>query len=417
MIAAGIDGNNKIVIYAWGLAESETKVAWTFFLKHLLRAIPEVNSFETTIMSDRCKGLRSSSERLVPLCNRAFCSEHIAENIRTGYGGAPSVGLFWELAKARLASKFADVMAKIERTRPRLAEYLQQESIDPAIYARSSFPGMRYGYLTSNVVESVNGLFVKARAFPALQMLDHIWGYEMNKRFGRLVEIERQVTAHRQDPNAPHQPHSGPTGLGFTPWATTKLGISLEFGRRMASAVRMSTRTIGSVLDGTDRERYRVNLAERTCTCRRYQDTGIPCGHAVAVIQRLRQEAADHMPEYTHAETYIATYQSAVAGMPPIDLGDVLAIHKTGLTSASLDANLQPVQRGPDNPLRASNRLPVVNPPLTRRGPGRPEKLRYRRGEARRRAAAAAAAPRARPRCTSCQMRGHYASRCRNPHE
>jgi len=63
----------------------------------------------------------------------------------------------------------------------------------------------------------------------------------------------------------------------------------------------------GSVLSYS-KSRYFVNLAEHTCSCGRFQINDIPCGHAVALIYKLRGHPRDFIPRFFSLETYRDTY-------------------------------------------------------------------------------------------------------------
>jgi hypothetical protein len=60
--------------------------------------------------------------------------------------------------------------------------------------------------------------------------------------------------------------------------------------------------------------------------CLRFQDTDIPCGHAVALLRRLNQASSDYveyMPSYVKNRTLINSYSE---NFPPIDIADVRSI-------------------------------------------------------------------------------------------
>ncbi len=52
--------------------EGESAESWAFFLVHLLLSIPEFNSSETTVISDRDKGLVAVDNKF-QLAHRAWC--------------------------------------------------------------------------------------------------------------------------------------------------------------------------------------------------------------------------------------------------------------------------------------------------------------------------------------------------------
>lgn len=58
---------------------------------------------------------------------------------------------------------------------------------------------------------------------------------------------------------------------------------------------------------------YVVNLKDRTCTCRRFQLTGIPCYHAASAILRIQDKLEDYVDECYHTSTYLKTYTNILA--------------------------------------------------------------------------------------------------------
>ncbi|KAA8892724.1 hypothetical protein FN846DRAFT_914969 [Sphaerosporella brunnea] len=64
---------------------------------------------------------------------------------------------------------------------------------------------------------------------------------------------------------------------------------------------------------------YIMDLENWSCSCLRFQNTDIPCGHAVALIDRLQKSPADIMPSYVKNRTLINSYAQ---NFYPIDLVD-----------------------------------------------------------------------------------------------
>jgi len=53
-----------------------------------------------------------------------------------------------------------------------------------------------------------------------------------------------------------------------------------------------------------------VNLIERTCTCRAWQGSGIPCKHAIAYITSIPGAILeDYVHEYYSVDKFKAAYQ------------------------------------------------------------------------------------------------------------
>ncbi|XP_062085376.1 uncharacterized protein LOC133791465 [Humulus lupulus] len=61
---------------------------------------------------------------------------------------------------------------------------------------------------------------------------------------------------------------------------------------------------------------FTVNIHNRTCTCNRFQEDEMPCGHAVAVIANRNLSVYDYCAKFYRTETLKALYQENVHPLP-----------------------------------------------------------------------------------------------------
>lgn len=123
-------------------------------------------------------------------------------------------------------------------------------------------------------------------------------------------------------------------------------------------------------------KRWEINLAEKTCTCRQWQVSGIPCIHAAAFIASIRNAKwEDYVDPYFTVERFKASYAGEIASMPSrhewmkCDLGYKML------------------------------------PPIIRRPPGRPRKRRLKPlGESKKKS----------NKCSRCSLPGHHKNTCKN---
>jgi zinc finger SWIM domain-containing protein 3 len=275
-------------------------------------------------------------------------------------------------------------------------------AIAPALYAVSYFPGRRYGHLTSNVVESINSTFREERELPMLDMLNSIYHKEMDRRFKRLEKARAAIVKH-----------------DFTAHSLLILKEALSLASQYN--VQVTSATIGRAKRPQSDIVYIVDLENRSCSCLRFQDTDIPCGHAVALIHRLQKAPADFMPAYVKNRTLINSYEQ---NFYPIDLADVRSI-KEGI---AIQADVNPgrdvehsSESDSDDSGLSDPPLDECAPPLTRASRGRPSKKRKRNGENETRRKKGKnqgpnAVQRAPVRCSTCKGMGHNARTCTQPH-
>ena len=53
---------------------------------------------------------------------------------------------------------------------------------------------------------------------------------------------------------------------------------------------------------------YVVNIDSRTCTCRKWDLTGIPCAHVVSPINFRKNAPENHLDHWYKKETYLKAY-------------------------------------------------------------------------------------------------------------
>ena len=60
-----------------------------------------------------------------------------------------------------------------------------------------------------------------------------------------------------------------------------------------------------------------VELRTRRCTCKVFQDMGIPCSHAMVTIGARQAEVVDYVEHWYEADMYRAAYKELI--MPTLD--------------------------------------------------------------------------------------------------
>lgn len=358
------------------MVESENRSSWEWFLRNLRHAIPEVSTDECTFVSDRDKGLLEAEAVLGPRMVTAWCCYHLKTNFTEKFGRALSP-LFWRVARASSEATYNVALKELRERKAEAACWLEGQ--DPTKWAEWCFPGRRYGHDTSNITESLNQVLRFDRELPITELLDAIWHRVMAKRSRRLLAAQRALA----------------NGASITPWVEAQVEAQRLYAQ--ANTVQISSPTSARVVEPNNQVHI-VDLRVGTCTCRRFQANGIPCGHAMAFILRIGNQLTPYLPPILSAANWAATY---AVPLPPMDITDL--------------------QIGE-----------ACHPPVTRVPRGRPKKERVSREDARRPrgrrhlrdhggmlplgAVVAVVPDLVRHRCSTCGDPGHNARRCRRPH-
>ena len=138
--------------------------------------------------------------------------------------------------------------------------------------------------------------------------------------------------------------------------------------------VKPCTTTLFQVIEAN--ETYMVNIHERSCSCKRFDEDMVPCSHALAVIAKRRLKCYDYCSKYYKTETMRATYEQTVHPLP-------------NQSEWHLPENLDI----------------LVLPPKSRKPTGRPRKKRIK----------SHLEPTVNTKCRRCGQTGHNRRTCRNP--
>ncbi|PWA60179.1 transposase, MuDR, MULE transposase domain protein [Artemisia annua] len=321
LLVVGMDANNQIIPLATGVAQGETVESWSWFLGKLKECIGDRN--DLAIISDRHFAITIACKTVFPRAFHGYCCRHLMMNCNLK--SRKHKALFWKTCKAYLVSDFDSAIAEIRSFKPDAYRKLEEAGFDK--WSRAYCPAKRYNYLTSNSAESIN---------------------------------------------ASHQ-ECDPPADALTSWASAKVND------RMIKSATWVVRGIwhGKIYQVRDsRSVHTVNLTDGECSCRKWQLSGLPCGHVCAVARFSGMSNCNHWAKGWFSQTTLKrTYQQLV----------------------------NPLKE----PWETPDEVEVVLPPaIVKRQPVRPKENQRIRSQGEE--------PRI-VRCSRCGVAGHYRDACREP--
>ncbi|XP_075098048.1 uncharacterized protein LOC142175364 [Nicotiana tabacum] len=152
-------------------------------------------------------------------------------------------------------------MSQIKSVDKKTYNYIMEEW--PERWARSWFPRRRYYMLTTNMVESMNSVLLKAREMPVLRMLDFIL-----EKLGQWF-YERRKIAHE-------------------PFHKVSIWAGEEMNKKIDLASKMFVFNLDSMLFRINNKgmEFIVDLKKRTCDCLELQLDELPCPQVIAAINK-----------------------------------------------------------------------------------------------------------------------------------
>ncbi|GKC97027.1 transposase, MuDR, MULE transposase domain protein [Tanacetum coccineum] len=151
---------------------------------------------------------------------------------------------------------------KLRSKRPDVYEKLIEAGVER--WSRAYCPRDRYNYMTSNSAESINSLTRDVRKVPITNLME--WYRKLVQ--GWYCERREKYKDGSLD--------------DLSDWAKAKIR------KRMQKSLNWVVVgiAVGRVYEVDDRRRIQtVELCNGTCTCRKWQVSGLPCGHVLAICR------------------------------------------------------------------------------------------------------------------------------------
>lgn len=237
------------------------------------------------------------------------------------------------MARAYKLCQFYRIFNEIKTINPSCADYLIGIGFEH--WTRAHFPGDRYNIMTSNVAESWNAVLRNAREFLILPLIEFIRGKLMS-----WFAVRREVESNEEN-------NLMPRVLEI---------VEANFENSGVYGVHVISGTEYQVID-KEGISFHVNLSGKTCSCYEFQTHKIPCSHAIAAANRNKVSITSLVSECYSIPNLKAAYAKKI--FPAVETNDL-----DDLPSQLGGLNLN------------------VNPPASRRPPGRPRKTQIlSRGE------------------------------------
>ncbi|CAM8878345.1 unnamed protein product [Rhodiola kirilowii] len=356
--AVGRDGNDNMFPIAYGICESESKETWLWFLENLLTDIGNSRDHGWCFISDQQKGLQEAIKELAPTSEHRFCVRHLYANFRKVFKGKQLKDGMWACARAATLAQFHKAMDNMKGLDKDAYTYLSK--LDPAAWSRHGFSYfVKSDALCSNISECFNSFISVARDQPIITCLETIRKLLMKRFYDKRTGIEnydgdicpriwKKLELNKRD----------------------SMHCNVYYGGGPAMEVEHTTQ-------GT----FVSNLALRSCTCRIWDLTGIPCSHACAAIRHMRGNPIDYAHQSYRKSEFLKAYEPYISPIP--------------------GPSEWPRQEGED-----------VLPPWYKRQAGRPRRRRIREPDE-------PINPNKKRKdgivmtCSRCGKRGHNARRCK----
>ena len=266
LAAVGRDADNRIYPIAWAIVRVEDNASWAWFVDKLKADLDLGLGNGFTIISDKQKGLINAVADLLPESEHRHCARHIFANWRKVYSASEYEDYFWAIAYSFTNGDYQINLKALEVFDAKAHEDLLKT--EPKTWCRAFFSRhARCEDVCNNLSESFNRTIKDARKLPLINMLEEIRRLAMKRNSRR-----RDITSGCSTQFPPNI-------------------MEIFEQNRQASNHCTVIKSSESLYEVTEWDcSYVVCLPEKHCACNRWDLTGIPCQHAIYVINEHNKE-------------------------------------------------------------------------------------------------------------------------------
>ncbi|XP_033135086.1 uncharacterized protein LOC103836824 [Brassica rapa] len=288
LAAVGRDANNRIYPIAWAIVRVEDNASWAWFVDKLKSDLDLGLGNGFTIISDKQKGLINAVADLLPAAEHRHCARHIFANWKKVYGASEYEDYFWAIAYSFTKGDYQFNLHALEVFDAKAHEDLLKT--EPKTWCRAFFSThARCEDVCNNLSESYNRTIREARKLPLINMLEEI----------RRLAMKRN--SRRRDK----------TSGCSTPFPPNIMEIFEQ--NRKASDHCTVIKSSESLYEVSEFDcSYEVCLPYKHCACNRWDITGIPCQHAIYVINEHNKEPEDYVDPYYLTTRWQETYENNI---------------------------------------------------------------------------------------------------------
>ncbi|XP_020881205.1 uncharacterized protein LOC110228355 [Arabidopsis lyrata subsp. lyrata] len=218
-----------------------------------------------------------------------MCGRHIYANWKKqGFSRSEYKNLFWGVAYSYTEGEYEEKLDLVKAYDP--SAYQALLATEPERWCRAFFNVQSHcADVHNNLSESFNRTIKMARSKPIINMLEDIRRQAMRRISRRCLKAEKLETP------------------------VTPITMALLEKARLAKQYCGTLRSSKTLYEVNEFENgYIVDLATHECACRRWDLTGIPCRHAVCVLDDNQDDPVRYVADYYFTPVFKKTYEENI---------------------------------------------------------------------------------------------------------
>jgi hypothetical protein len=243
------------------------------------------------------QGLLKAVSQVFPNCPQRYCVRHIYANFQTaGFRGEELKKYLYAASYSCTRHYFDVAMQNLKEESEQAWQWLSKIPVE--CWARHAMDSnCKTDLVVNNLSEVFNRMILDVRGKPVVTMFEGI-------RSKLMVRHEEKRS-----------------GAASARWEISPTYCEILEENKKYSRNYKSMKSVGNlwqVSRGVESS-YAVNLDARTCGCRRWDMSGIPCSHAISAIYKSKQQPEDFVHDFFKKPMYLAAYTPPIYPVPSQD--------------------------------------------------------------------------------------------------
>ena len=273
VISSRMPGNTTIIL-AFMLSHSECEADITELLRVMKEKGVDLNREDLVIISDRGNAIHAAVTNQLTKAYQHYCPIHIERNLKH-HGYTKLLKWFWMARNAATKAEYDNIMSVLRSkgsVGERMHAYLLTIGDHWQLYLVLEKGLTLYGMKSNNIIESVMSWILEERArspYYFVKSMMHLLHDELQRQKDQALVITDVLTEYADKTYTENKHIQDCYSFEATPASDSTYHV------------------INTVEDSITAPDYRVDWSTHKCSCLQWQQSGVPCSHAVAVAEHL----------------------------------------------------------------------------------------------------------------------------------
>jgi hypothetical protein len=317
-VVAGRTLNNEMIVFGYCLGYSECMGDLKAFLSFLLAEGLDLNADDMTILTDRGTALIPAVTEILPKTYHLFCPKHLERNLQAKKVSEVVRAKYWQARSAVTETQYREHMYR-EMTA------LSDKGREIAVYLESIANWQLYKVIASgNVVYEmksdnlVEGVFSWCKEERSLGSAFFFTQAIFMTNAQRLVDL--RATATKAEAS-----RSRITPFAYAIFDHTRINTNAAHYTVLVQRQEPPKGLVTNAVGNSARQRtYNVDFLLMICDCRHWEQSGVPCLHAVLLFHRVypsQPMPAKYFYEWCHIDRLksMFTTDDYMINIPDVD--------------------------------------------------------------------------------------------------